>query len=282
MSQVVALYGTIKRPKHCTKDHQGMFLWSWSVTTGLQSCDFDTALGAVVEISGGETRKWKQNWSASPIRGTWLQKSCASIWFGLKISKGKLPNHQASTGWSWKNAKILMNFKSCMWQFVASQSDNFCTRYLNFGEFITSERRFQRVRGKLPIANPESFSYMSSTVEITWYKIYQHLGSSKFYHGFTMVLPQCSFILNSISLLSLGPAEIATAAVPLAELVLVPGVEVVVVDSAMVKSGPVWYGWQGKGDVGMWAPVSDPYLIFLRCLSMLIYFLPAYRAFKCL
>jgi len=60
MSQV-ALYGTIQRQKDCTKHHQGMFLWSWSVTTGLQSCDFDTALGAVVEISGGETRKWKQN-----------------------------------------------------------------------------------------------------------------------------------------------------------------------------------------------------------------------------
>lgn len=67
-----------------------------------------------------------------------------------------------------------MNFKSCMWQFVASQSDNFCTRYLDFGELITSERRFQRVRGKLPIANPESFSYEQHSGD----NMIQHLGFS--------------------------------------------------------------------------------------------------------
>lgn len=88
--------------------HQGMFLWSWSVTTGLQSCDFDTALGAVVEISGGETRKWKQNWSASPIRGTWLQKSWASYRLVWKFQKGnsqiikhQLVDHEKLQKYSW-------------------------------------------------------------------------------------------------------------------------------------------------------------------------------------
>ena len=82
-------------------------------TTKLQnllSCDFDTALGAV-EISGCETRKWKQNWSASPMRGTWLQKSGASyelVWnFQKRNSKIKYQIHYQMVDHQ-KMANILM------------------------------------------------------------------------------------------------------------------------------------------------------------------------------
>ena len=246
-----------------------------------------------------ELRFWHRTWRGGRNFGWWnaemetklirfshkrdlVAKILSLISFGLKNSKGKLPNHQASTGWSWKIAKILMNFKVVcgnLWH----QSDNFCTRYLNFGELITSERRFQRVRGKLPIANPES-SHMSSTVEITWYNIWV----SVFYHSFTT----CSFILNSIYLFfkswssswdcdsgrpsgrtgfgsgrrsgggRLGKHETGGRNT----LVLwirarYPG----------VKSGPVWYGSGGKGcrDVspGVWPVrlIFDVHL-FSTCL----------------